>query len=131
MMMVLRLVVVGGAMTLHAERIAGGLEFEAVRLVAIEAGHTGAMHFTLRERAELKYFVIDLSIGVVKPALDQAGQIIVEESFFRAWCCRQWLAARVAGKAVFGCMSCSRNIAMRRGNALLRRIEAPVDSCAA
>jgi hypothetical protein len=54
-----------------------GSKLEAVRLVAVTAGHTGAEHPALNERAVFVHFVLDLPVRKVEVFVQQRDPIVV------------------------------------------------------
>src|SRR4051812_13496417 len=94
-----RAIVLRGEMALRAERIAGCAEREAVRLVAVPARPTRAVHLALHERAVLVHLALDLAAGVVQPLGQERGEVGVEQLLARAVLRRDHAAPHVARRA--------------------------------
>ena len=68
---------------LRANRIAFCAQRAAMRVVTIGADHAGALHAALREGSPLKYFALNLAIGVIFALLEQHGCMGVQKAL--AW----------------------------------------------
>ena len=76
---VLRRVVAIGKMALRAQGVALGEQCQAVRFVAVAAGHAFPVHLALHERAVDVHLAEDLPVGVVEPLCQQRGNKRVEQ----------------------------------------------------
>ena len=70
-------------MALRADRVAFCAQRTAMRVMAIGADHAGALHAALREGSPLKYFALNLTIGVIFALLEQHGCMGVQKAL--AW----------------------------------------------
>jgi hypothetical protein len=55
---------------LRAERIAGGTQLGAVRVVAVRAGDPGSVHAALQKRAVSVNLAVDLAVRIVKTGFE-------------------------------------------------------------
>ena len=60
-----------GQVALAADGVALGAQLQAVRLVAVGAGHAGRVHPALQERAVDEHLAVDLAVGVVEGRVEQ------------------------------------------------------------
>jgi len=64
-------------MALQAEVVARGSKLEAMRFMAVTAGHTVVEHPALDERAVLVHLVLDLPVGKVEVFVQQRDPVVV------------------------------------------------------
>jgi hypothetical protein len=65
-------IVPGRQVTLRTHAVSGRTQLQAVRFVAVAAGHSGTIHLALQERAIDIDFILHLAIGMVQTGLDEA-----------------------------------------------------------
>lgn len=66
-----------GFMALCTERVALGNQLSGMYIMAVTAGHSFAVHFTLQKRAHDKHFIVYLAIGKIEPLLEQGQTILI------------------------------------------------------
>ena len=88
-----------GQMALAADRVALGAQLQAVRLVAVGAGHPGRVHPALQERAVVEDLAVDLAVGVVEARVEQRGPVAVEQRLADRVPVAERRAAGMAGRA--------------------------------
>ena len=64
-------------MALRTERIAFGNQLSGMYIMAVTAGHSLSVHFTLKKRTHDKNFVVYLAIGKVEPLIEQGQTILI------------------------------------------------------
>lgn len=77
MLMVFTAIETARFMALRTERVAFCDQLSGMYIMAVTAGHTLSVHFTLQKRTHDKNFVVYLAIGKVEPLVEQGQTILI------------------------------------------------------